>query len=64
MDEINLEIENEKRKIKQQELVTQVKKEKFIKEVKNGLGEVIKNELNTVHKKPNFFQRLKGVLFK
>lgn len=55
------EIENEIRKMKQQELVTEVKKDKFIEEVKSGLGEMIKEEPNKIQKKPTLFDKIKRI---
>lgn len=61
MDRNELEIENELRKIKQNHLVTEVKKDRFIEDIKNGLGEEIKKEPNKIQKKPGLLQRLKKI---
>ena len=56
------ELEQEKRKILQDSMVTDLKKDKFINEIKNGLGEKIKNEPNTVHKKTTIFSKIKTLI--
>ncbi len=56
------EQEQEKRKLLQDKMVTELKKNKFIDEIKNGLGDRIKNETNTVHKKTSIISRLKKLL--
>jgi len=55
------EIENELRKMKQQELVTEVKKDRFISDIQKGLGEKILEEPNKIQKKPSFFAKLKRI---
>lgn len=58
------EIENELRKMKQLEMVTELKKDKFIDEIKTGLGEQIRKEPNKIQekpKKPNLIERIKKV---
>lgn len=62
MDREEWEIELEKRKILQDSYITEMKKNKFIEEIKSGLGEDILKNPNTVHKKPNFFDKLKKFL--
>jgi hypothetical protein len=62
MEREDWEIELEKRKILQDSFVTEMKKNKFIEEIKGGLGEDIVKNPNTVHKKPNFFNKLKKFL--
>jgi len=62
MDRKDWEIEQEKRKILQEEMVTEMKKNKFINEIKNGLGEKIKKEPNTVFKKPSLLIKIKKLL--
>jgi hypothetical protein len=62
MEREDWEVELEKRKIKQQELVTEVKKDRFIEDIKNGLGEQIKEEPNKTQKKPGFFKRLRKIV--
>jgi hypothetical protein len=61
MEREDWEVELEKRKIKQQELVTEVKKDKFIDDIKKGLGERIKEEPNKIQKKPGFLTKLKRI---
>lgn len=61
MAENDWEIENEIRKMRQQDLVTEVKKDKYISEIKKGLGDIILKEPNTVHKKPGFLAKLKRI---
>jgi len=56
------EIEQEKRKMLQDQLVTEHKKNKFINEIMSGLGEEIKKEPNTIHKKPSIWSKIKKVL--
>lgn len=53
------EIEQEKRKLHQDMLVTESKKKMFIDEIKNGLGEQIKIEPTTKPKKLSFIEKLK-----
>ncbi len=59
MDRKDWELEQEKRKIIQEEMVTEMKKNKFINDIKNGLGERIKKEPNTVFKKPSLLDKIK-----
>ena len=47
-------IKDEMRKMKQDIFTTEIKKENFIKEITNGLGEEIKNEPNKIQKKLSF----------
>tara|TARA_B100001287_G_C22359557_1_gene379106 strand:+ start:123 stop:320 length:198 start_codon:yes stop_codon:yes gene_type:complete len=61
MDRKDWVIEQEKRKILQEEMVTEMKKNKFINEIKNGLGEKIKKEPNTVFKKPSLLTKIKKI---
>jgi hypothetical protein len=56
------EIEQERRKIVQDQLVTEYKKNKFIEEMKNGLGEIIVKEPNTVQKKPSKWDKFKKLI--
>lgn len=53
------EIEQEKRKMIQDQMVTEMKKNKFIEEIKSGLGECMMNEPNKVVKKLTFWQKIK-----
>lgn len=62
MEREEWEIELEKRKMLQDEYVTEMKKNKFIEEMKNGLGDDILKNPNTKHKKPGFFDKLKKLL--
>lgn len=57
------EIELEKRKILQDAHITEFRKEKFIDEIKNGMGEKILKEPNTVHRKKGFLYKLKKIFF-
>jgi hypothetical protein len=59
---VEWEIELEKRKILQDSMVTEIKKEKFIKEIKNGLGDLIISEPNKTQKKPSFWSKIKKLL--
>ena len=52
-------INHEKRKMEQDTLATQFKKDKFIREMKSGLGDLIKEEPNKEQKKLTWFQKLK-----
>lgn len=56
------ELEQEKRKLLQDRMVTDLKKDKFISEMKNGLGDRIKRQPNTVHKKTSIISRLKKLI--
>jgi hypothetical protein len=56
------EIEQEKRKMLQDQLVTEHKKNKFINEITSGLGDKIVKEPNTVHKTPSVWSKIKKVL--
>jgi hypothetical protein len=56
------EIEQERRKIVQDQLVTEHKKNKFIDEIMGGLGEIIKKEPNTVQKKPTKWEKFKKLI--
>lgn len=56
------ELEQERRKMLQDEIVTEYRKNKFIKEIKNGLGELIMEQPNTVQKKPTFLDKIKKLL--
>lgn len=62
MDRQDWEIEQEKRKILQDQLVTEHQKNRFIEKITSGLGEEIIKEPNTVHKKPSTWTRIKKVL--
>jgi hypothetical protein len=59
IDEI--EIENEKRIMKQDILSTELKKENFIKEIKSGLGDMIIKEPNKIQKKPTLWDKIKNI---
>ena len=56
------EIELEKRKILQESLITEHKKNKFIEEIRSGLGEQIIKEPNKIQKKRNFWFKIKKLL--
>lgn len=51
MEREEWEIELEKRKMLQDSYVTEMKKNKFIEEIKSGLGEQIKKEPNKIQVK-------------
>ena len=51
--------EIEKRKLLQETIITDHKKNKFIREIKNGLGEEILKEPNKLQKKLTLFEKLK-----
>lgn len=53
-------IKNEERKMLQDVVATEIKKENFIKEIMDGLGEDIKKEPNKIHveKKISFWKRI------
>jgi hypothetical protein len=55
----DLQIKNEERKLQQDFFVTQIKKESFIKEIKDGLGNKIINEPNKIQKKLSFWDKIK-----
>lgn len=55
-------IEQEKRKMLQEEMVTENKKNKFINDIKSGLGQEILQKTNKVYEKPNFWVKIKKVL--
>jgi len=55
----DLQIKNEERKLQQDLFVTQIKKESFIKEIKDGLGNKIINEPNKIQKKLSFWDKIK-----
>ena len=50
---VEWEVEQEKRKLLQDSMVTELKKDKFITDIKNGLGKKMKNEPDTKYKKPS-----------
>jgi hypothetical protein len=56
------ELEQERRKLLQDKMVTEYKKNKFIEEIKSGLGDEILQEPNKVYKRPSFWSRFKKVL--
>lgn len=53
------EIEQERRKMLQEQMITEMKKDKFIQEMLNGLGEVIKQEPNITPKKLTLLDKIK-----
>lgn len=66
MDREEWEIELESRKMLQETMITEMRKNKFIDDIKSGLGEDILKEPNKVHKierKPSFFNKLKKMFF-
>jgi hypothetical protein len=56
------ELEQERRKMLQDEIVTEYKKNKFIKEIKNGLGKSIMEQPNNIQKKPTTLDKIKKLL--
>jgi hypothetical protein len=62
MDRSNWEAEQERRKILQDSMVTDIKKNKFISDIIGGLGEEIKKEPNTIHKRPSFWSKIKVLI--
>ena len=57
-------IKDEMRKMKQDMFTTEIKKENFIKEITNGLGDEIKKEPNKIQKKLSFFDKIKLMFLK
>jgi lipase chaperone LimK len=58
-ERVEWEIELEKRKILQESMITDIQKDRFIKEIESGLGEKIIEEPNKIQKKPGLFSKLK-----
>jgi hypothetical protein len=56
--QVKYTIDHEKRKIAQSALSTEAKKRKFVHDVKNGLGELIKEEPNKPQKKVKWYHKL------
>lgn len=56
-------IKDEERKMRQDAVATEIKKDNFINEIIGGLGEEIINEPNKEQKKLGFFDKIKK-LFK
>ena len=56
------EIEQEQRKFLQDSLVTEMKKNNFIDDIKGGLGKEIVKEPNRIQKKPSFWNKIKKLL--
>lgn len=52
-------LKSEELKMRQDIVATEIKKEIFITEIKNGLGEEILKEPNKEQKKLNFWQKIK-----
>lgn len=59
---IDKEIEDEKKRMLHDELVTEHKKNIFIKEILSGLGEEIIKNPNKPRKKNNIFKKIKKIL--
>jgi hypothetical protein len=51
-------VKHEERKMLQDALITENKKNKFINEIQNGLGELIKEEPNKIPKKVRWYNKL------
>tara|TARA_R110002012_G_C11500804_1_gene597302 strand:- start:190 stop:393 length:204 start_codon:yes stop_codon:yes gene_type:complete len=51
-------VKHEQRKMEQDALSTLYKKNKFIKEIKSGMGEMIKDEPNKPQKKLKWYHKL------
>lgn len=59
------EIEREEKFIKRDKIATEVKKNRFIEEIRNGLGDEIKNKITPKPKKKgNWFTRFFRNVFK
>lgn len=56
------ELEQERRKMLQDQMVTEYKKNKFIEEIKGGLGQLIVEEPNKKQKKPSIISKIKKLL--
>lgn len=56
------EIELEQRKMLQEQLITEKKKERFIHEIKNGLGEEIISNKPKTKQNTTIWERLKMIL--
>jgi hypothetical protein len=57
--EIQYEIEVEARAMQREAVTTNINKERFISEIRNGLGEEIKEKAGQIEvKKPSFFGRI------
>jgi hypothetical protein len=56
------EVEQEKRKLLQDSMVTELKKDKFITDIKNGLGKKMKKEPNAKYKKPSLLSKIKNLV--
>jgi hypothetical protein len=66
MDKEEWEVELESRKIIQEVMITDMRKNKFIEEIKSGLGEqIIKepNKLQTKESNKGFLKKLKKIFF-
>ena len=57
-------IKDEERKMLQETVATEIKKENFIREITDGLGEEILKEPNRIQKKLGFFDKLKRLFSK
>jgi hypothetical protein len=58
-ERVEWEIELEKRKILQESMITDIQKNRFIKEISSGLGDEIIKEPNRIQKKPGLLSKLK-----
>ena len=52
-------VKDEERKMLQDVVSTEIKKENFIREIMGGLGEEIKTEPNKIQKKLTFWDKIK-----
>ncbi len=55
-------LEQERRKLLQDQMVSERKKDKFIEEIKSGLGKKILKEPNKKQKKRSILQKLKKAI--
>jgi hypothetical protein len=51
-------IKHEQRKMEQDALATEAKKRKYVHDIKNGLGDLIKEEPNKPQKKMKWYHKL------
>lgn len=56
--ELEWTIKHEQRKMEQDILATEAKKRKYVNDIKNGLGDLIKEEPNKPQKKLKWYHKL------